>query len=76
LFNVTNIGPGETVNILVTTAQGSNNAQLPTASFSSNVLQVSGSRNLPSSGSGTKDLISLVAFDNTNALLVYSKKFV
>jgi len=75
-FNVINITAGETVSILLTTVQGNGNAALPTASFSTNVLQPSGSRYTPSSGSGAKDVLSLVAFDGTNAMLVAAKKFI
>jgi hypothetical protein len=75
-FNVSGINPGETISILLTTVQGNGNAALPTASFSSNILQPSGSRYTPSSGSGAKDVLSLVSFDSTNALLVSAKKFI
>jgi hypothetical protein len=75
-FNVTNIGAGETVSIQLQTVQGNGNAAVPTASFSSNVLQPSGSRYTPSSGSGAIDVLSIVAFNSTNALLVSAKKFI
>jgi hypothetical protein len=75
-FNVTNVNPGETISILLTTVQGGNNAQLPTASFSTNVLQPSGSRYTPSSGSNSKDVLSIIGFDSTNAYLVAAKKFI
>jgi hypothetical protein len=64
------------VNVLLQTVQGNGNAALPTASFSTNILQPSGSRYTPSSGSGAKDVLSIVAFDTTNALLVSAKKFI
>jgi hypothetical protein len=63
-FNVTNAKPGDTVNILLTTS-GTN----ATASFSSNVKQVSGSRYLPTITTGAKDIITLVAFDSSNVYL-------
>jgi hypothetical protein len=75
-FNVVNVAAGETISILLTTVQGNGNAALPTASFSSNVLQPSGSRYTPSSGSGAKDVLSIVAFDATNDYLVSAKKFI
>jgi hypothetical protein len=67
---------GETVNILLTTVQGGNNAALPTASFSTNVLQPSGSRYTPSSGSNQIDVITFVAFDNSQILAVNTKRFI
>jgi hypothetical protein len=67
-FNVTNVTAGETINILLTTVQ--NGPTPPTASFSSNVKQVSGSRYLPTSGSsGKNDILTLIAFDSTNVYL-------
>ena len=67
-FNITNVRPGETANILLTTVQ--NGPTPPTASFSSNVKQVSGSRYLPTSGSsGKNDLLTFISFDSTTVYL-------
>jgi hypothetical protein len=67
---VTNLNPGENANIFVTTGTVS------TASFSSNVRQPSGSAYLPSSGSGIKDVLSLVAESSTIVHLVNAKRFI
>ena len=69
-FNVSNIRPGQTTNIVVTTGTNS------TASFSSNVKQVSGSTYLPSSGSGKIDLLSMISVDSSNVYLVFSKNLI
>jgi len=74
-FNVTNLGIGETANVLITVAQNSPSPS-PTASFSSNVRQISGSNYIPSSGSGVIDMLSFVSFDGTTAYLVSAKRFV
>jgi hypothetical protein len=68
--------PGETCNLLITTAQGGNNAAMPTASFSSNVKQISGSRYIPTSGSARQDILTFVSFDSTNAYLAKIQNFV
>ena len=69
-FNVTGLNPGENANIFVTTGTVS------TASFSSNITQPSGSSYLPSSGSGVKDVLSLVVESGTVAHLVNAKRFI
>jgi hypothetical protein len=74
-FNVTGLNPGETTNVLLTVAQNSASPS-PTASFSSNVKQVSGSRYIPTSGSGANDLLSFITFDGTNVFLLSAQKFV
>jgi hypothetical protein len=61
--------------MLITTAQGGNNAALPTASFSTNVKQVSGSRYLPTSGSGRQDILTFVSFDSSNVYLAKLQNF-
>jgi hypothetical protein len=67
-FNITNIKPGEVCNLLLKTVQ--NGPTPPTASFSTNVKQVSGSRYLPTSGStGKEDILTFVSFDSTNVYL-------
>ena len=53
-----------------------NTIAVPTASFSPNVLQPSGSNYTPSSGSNQIDVVTLVAFDNSQALVVNSKRFI
>jgi hypothetical protein len=75
-FNITGVNPGETVNLLLTTAQGGNNAAMPTASFSTNVRQVSGSRYIPTSGSGRFDILTFVSFDSTNVYLAKIQNFI
>ena len=75
-FNVTGVNPGETCALLITTAQGGNNAALPTASFSSNVKQVSGSRYLPTSGSGRQDILTFISFDSASVYLAKIQNFV
>jgi hypothetical protein len=60
-FNVTNVQPGQTVNILVNTNTAG------TASFSSNVRQATGSAYVPST-SGSQDVLTLVSW---NASVVY-----
>ena len=74
-FNVTGLGAGETANVLLTVAQNSASPS-PTASFSSNVKQISGSAYIPSSGSGAIDMLSFISFDGTTAFLVSAKRFV
>lgn len=69
-FNFTNVRPGVTANLVLTTGTVS------TASFSSNVKQPSGSVYLPSSGSGRIDALSVAAVDTSNLYLVASKFFV
>ena len=68
--NVTNIRPGDTANLLLTTVG------IATASFSTNVKQPSGSLYRPTSGSNNVDLLSFVSLDATNVYLVSAKKFV
>ena len=63
-ISASNVREGQSVNILVTTGTNS------TASFSTNIKQPSGSFYLPTSGSGNKDILSLVAFDSSNLYLV------
>ena len=74
LFNITNPRPGETTNILLTVGQPGPTP--PTASFSSNVKQISGSRYFPTSGSGRIDLLSFVSFDSTNVYMANIRNLV
>ena len=69
-FNFTNVRPGLTANLVLTTGTVS------TASFSSNVKQPSGSSYLPTSGSGKIDALSVAAVDTSNLYLVASKWFI
>jgi hypothetical protein len=68
-FNVLNPRPGETAIVKLTTTA------IPTASFSSNVRQVSGSAYVATSGSGWTDILTLVSMDTSNVFLVNTKKF-
>ena len=69
-FNFTNVKPGVTANLILTTGTVS------TASFSSNIKQPSGSSYLPSSGSGRIDALTVVAVDASNLYLVAAKTFI
>jgi hypothetical protein len=69
-FNFTNVRPGVTANLVLTTGTVSS------ASFSSNVKQPSGSAYLPTSGSGRIDALSVAAVDSSNLYLVASKFFI
>jgi len=69
-FNITNPRRGQTVNLLVTTAG------IATASFSSNVKQVSGSRYTPTSGSGLNDIITFISWDGTTVYLSNVKNLI
>jgi hypothetical protein len=66
-FNVTNPSPGQTVSILVRTNTAS------TASFSSNVRQVTGSLYTPSV-SGSNDILTFITFDSTNVFMTSLKR--
>ncbi len=71
-FNVTNVKPGQTVNVLLTTV-----GALPaSASFSSNVKQPSGSLYTPTSGSGKTDALTFASWDATNVYLVSVKNLI
>jgi hypothetical protein len=70
LYNITNAQPGEVVTLRLQTVG------IPTASFSTNVKQISGSAYLPTSGSGNFDLLTFVAYDSTNVYLLPAKKFI
>jgi hypothetical protein len=67
-FNIINTRPGEVANLLLITVQ--NGPTPPTASFSSNVRQVSGSRYLPTSGSsGKEDILTFITFSSSSVYL-------
>ena len=70
LYNITNAQPGEVLTLRLQTVG------IPTASFSSNVKQISGSAYLPTSGSAQYDLLTFVAYDSTNVYLLPAKKFI
>jgi len=69
-FNVTNVRPGETAIVKLSTTG------IPTASFSSNVRQISGSAYVATSGSGQTDILTLVSMDTSNVFLLNSKRFI
>ena len=69
-FNILNASAGESVTLRLTTVG------IPTASFSSNVKQISGSAYLPTSGSGQTDLLTFIAYDSSNVYLLPAKKFI
>lgn len=71
-FNITNPLAGETVNVLLTT-QGAGQA---TASFSSNVKQVSGSSYVPTAGTSKNDILTFISFDGTSVYLANVKNLV
>jgi hypothetical protein len=73
-FNIINPKPGETANLLLTVGQPGPTP--PTASFSTNVKQISGSRYFPTSGSGRVDLLSFVSFDSTNVYMANIRNLV
>ena len=68
-FNITNPKAGQTLNLLLTT-QG-----VATASFSSNVKQVSGSRYTPTSGS-SNDVLTFISWDGTSVYLANVKNLI
>jgi hypothetical protein len=66
-IRATNITPGTTATLLITTGTNSS------ASLSPTLLQPSGSFYTASLGSGKKDVLSLVSFDTTNMYVVSTK---
>ncbi len=68
-INPSNIKPGQTVNVLISTT-GSG-----TVSFPNTVLQASGSAYVPTTTTG-KDIITLVSYDSTNLYLANVKNFI
>jgi len=71
-ISASNIQPGQTVNIRVT--QGS--AGTGTLSFNSAIKQSSGSLYTGSMITNAVDIVSLIAFDSTNAYISYINNFV
>ena len=69
-YNITNPQVGQTVNLLITTAG------VASASFSSNVKQVSGSRYAPTSGSAKNDIITFISWDGSTVYLANVKNLI
>ena len=69
-FSVTNVQPGQTVLVRVTITNAT-----PAVTFSSNVLQPSGSAYTPSDN-GSIDVLTFTSLDSTNAMLVAVNKFI
>ena len=75
-ISASNLRPGETGILKMNTAVAALPALVATASFSSNVRQISGSAYTVTSGSNQTDILTFVALDATNIFLVASKKFI
>ena len=69
-FNVTSPKAGQTTNLLLTTSGAA------TASFSSNVKQVSGSSYLPTAGTGKNDILTFISWDGTSVYLANVKNLI
>lgn len=69
-FNIQNPRPGQTVNLLISTLGAAS------ATFSSNVRQVSGSRYTPTSGSNLNDIITFISWDGTTVYLANVKNLI
>jgi hypothetical protein len=69
-FNITNPKAGQTVNLLLTTNGDA------TASFSSNVKQVSGSSYLPTAGTSKNDILTFISWDGTSVYLANVKNLI
>jgi len=70
-FNITNPEPGQTVNLLLTTAGTG-----ASASFSSNVKQVSGSAYAPTATAGAQDILTFISFDGSSVYLASVKNLI
>ena len=70
-FNITNPKVGQTVNVLLTTAGTS-----ASASFSSNVKQVSGSSYAPTPTTAAKDILTFISWDGTTVYLANVKNLI
>ena len=70
-FNITNPKAGQTVNLLLTTAGTG-----ASASFSSNVRQVSGSVYTPTPTAGAKDILTFISWDGTSVYLANVKNLI
>ena len=69
-ISASNIEPGQTILVEVGISNSS-----PTASFSTNILQPSGSGYTPTPNSGSKDVLTFTTFNSTETLLVAVNKF-
>jgi hypothetical protein len=69
-ITATNIKPGLSATLLITTGTNSSASLAPT------LLEPSGSDYVASNGSGKKDVLSLVAFDSTNLYVVSTKNMI
>ena len=72
-FTATNIRPGTTATLILTTGTGGTGA---TASFSPSFLQPQGSSYQPTSGSARRDILSFVSFDTASVYVVSSKNMI
>jgi hypothetical protein len=71
-FTATNIKPGQTVNILLTT-----NATNNSASFNSTIFrQPSGSAYTPTGVNGAKDILTFISYDTTNLYVASIKNMI
>lgn len=70
-FNITNPGVGQTVNLLLTTAGTG-----ASASFSSNVKQISGSVYTPTSTAGAQDILTFISWDGSSVYLANVKNLI
>lgn len=65
-----NIRPGQTVNLLVTTSSGS------AVAFPSSIKQVSGSAYTPTTATGSKDIVTFISFDTSSLYMSNVKNLV
>ena len=70
-FNITNPKAGQTLNLLLTTAGTG-----ASASFSSNVKQVSGSVYAPTATNGAQDILTFISWDGTSVYLANVKNLI
>jgi hypothetical protein len=70
-FNITNPKAGQTLNLLVTTAGTG-----ASASFSSNVKQISGSAYAPTATNGAQDILTFISWDGTTVYLANVKNLI
>jgi hypothetical protein len=70
-FNITNPKAGQTLNLLLTTAGTG-----ASASFSSNVKQVSGSVYAPTATAGAQDILTFISWDGTSVYLANVKNLI
>jgi len=70
-FNITNPKPGQTVNVLLTSVGTG-----ASASFSSNVKQVSGSAYAPTPTDGAQDILTFISWDGSSVYLANVKNLI